>query len=129
MLGGGQRQLELDLGGTGSGELRASAVRLRNGAYDGEAEARAAGLGSGRDKAAEEVVLYVLRDGPGAHHPHRDALAFATHDEPRRLLRFAVHDGVVDQIVDGSREPVGLAAHDRIGIDTELDDGTAIFGR
>src|SRR5438874_9517571 len=124
-----QREAELDLGGAGARELRSAAVGFGDRAHDGEAEARASAGGAGRDEAAEQLRLHVLGDRAGAHDAYGDARAFAAHDDARSAARVTVHDRVVDEVVDGAREPCRLAPDERVVGERELDDRAAILRR
>jgi len=88
-------------------------VRFGDGPYDREAEPRASTCGARRHETAEELRLDVLGNRALAHHAHGDAARLAANDDVGRAARLPVHDGVVDQVVDGTRELVLVLAHDR----------------
>ena len=68
-----------------------------------------------RDEAAEKAGPHVLGHRPLIDDQDRDSAAFASHDDAGGALGVAVDDGVVDQIVDGPRQPIGLTADDGVG--------------
>ena len=96
-------------------------MRLGDGAHDREAEPRASSRGAGRDETAKELRLDVLRDETSADHPHGGYAAFASHDDARGATGLTVDDGVVDEIVDRTCEPVRLSSDDDSLVDRKLD--------
>ena len=116
-LGGGQGQPKLHLGRAGARRARRArrAPRRPRGRWPGRARCRPRRRGWSRiaGKAGSGRAWHRAR----AHDRDADAPALAAHVDADAASALAVHDGVVDEVVDRAREPDRLPADHDVRVD------------